>query len=104
MLSGNREPKMPLSGPRKRRGHMPVRIALNCFLAGALVACVTSAPIAAQSSKAASAPERPAEAKSGYNQPPKNILDVMHAPLPPDPSVSPAHDTMLLVSWQSYPS
>jgi dipeptidyl aminopeptidase/acylaminoacyl peptidase len=83
---------------------MPVRTALNCLLAGALVACVTSAPIAAQSSKAASAPESPAEAKSGYNQPPKKILDVMHAPLPPDPSVSPAHDTILLVSWQSYPS
>jgi dipeptidyl aminopeptidase/acylaminoacyl peptidase len=46
----------------------------------------------------------PVEAASGYNQPPKNILDVMRAPLPPDPSVSPTYDAILLVSWQSYPS
>lgn len=41
---------------------------------------------------------------SGYNLPPKNILDVMRAPSPPVPSLSPAHDAMLLVSWQDYPS
>jgi dipeptidyl aminopeptidase/acylaminoacyl peptidase len=83
---------------------MPVRTALNCLLAGALIGCATSAPIAAQSSKAISAPGRSAGATSGYNQPPKNILDVMQAPLPPFPSVSPAHDTILLVSLQLYPS
>lgn len=41
---------------------------------------------------------------SGYNQPPKNILDVMRAPSPPVPDVSPTHDKLLLVSWQDYPS
>lgn len=41
---------------------------------------------------------------SGYNQPPKNILDVMRAPSPPIPVVSPTRDRMLLVSWQDYPS
>ncbi|MES2106977.1 MAG: prolyl oligopeptidase family serine peptidase [Pseudomonadota bacterium] len=41
---------------------------------------------------------------SGYSQPPKNILDVMRAPSPPAPSVSPARDKMLLVSMQDYPS
>jgi dipeptidyl aminopeptidase/acylaminoacyl peptidase len=87
---------------------MPGRNALNCLLVGALVACATSVPIAGQatsfSSRVTPAPARPVEATSGYNQPPKNILDVMHAPSPPFPEVSPTHDTILLVSWQDYPS
>ena len=41
---------------------------------------------------------------SGYDLPPKNILDVMTAPLPPTPVVSPVKDRMLLVGWQLYPS
>ena len=41
---------------------------------------------------------------SGYDLPPKKILDVMTAPLPPTPVVSPANDKMLLVAWQLYPS
>ncbi len=41
---------------------------------------------------------------SGYDLPPKNILDVMRAPLPPVPVVSPTKDKMLLVVWQLYPS
>ena len=86
---------------------MPVQKALNCLLVGALVACATSAPIAAQSnsplSKVTPAPATPIEGASGYNQPPKNILDVMHAPSPPMPEVSPTQDTILLVSWQDYP-
>ena len=87
---------------------MQVRKALNCLLVGTLVACTTCVPIAAQStsssSKATSAAAAPVEGASGYNQPPKNILDVMHAPSPPVPEVSPTEDTILLVSWQDYPS
>ncbi len=87
---------------------MPVRNALNYFLLGVLVACATSVPVAAQSnsslSNATSAASTPTESASGYNQPPKNILDVMHAPSPPRPRVSPTQDTILLVSWQDYPS
>lgn len=45
----------------------------------------------------------PTPAPSGYNQPPKEILDVMRAPSPPVASVSPTQDTLLLVSWQDYP-
>ena len=75
-----------------------LRFALAC----PLVACA-SLSIAAQSAlstlSAAAAP-----AVSGYDQPPKNILDVMHAPSPPSPDVSPTMDRMLLVSWQDYPS
>jgi dipeptidyl aminopeptidase/acylaminoacyl peptidase len=40
---------------------------------------------------------------SGYDQPPKNILDVMHAASPPVPDVSPTGESMLLVSWTDYP-
>jgi len=86
---------------------MPVRNALNYLLAGAFVVCAAYAPMAAQSnrslSKGTAAPAKPAAHASGYNQPPKNILDVMHAPSPPIPMVSPTHDTILLVSWQDYP-
>jgi dipeptidyl aminopeptidase/acylaminoacyl peptidase len=72
---------------------MSVPNTLRCLLATALLACAAPAPVAAQP-----------EATSGYNQPPKNILDVMHAPSPPFPEVSPTYDTILLVSVQDYPS
>ncbi len=42
-------------------------------------------------------------AASGYDQPPRNVLDVLHAPSPPRPDVSPTNDTILLVSWVDYP-
>src|SRR5271170_5968455 len=92
---------------------MAVRNVFNFLLAGALVVGVTAVPSAAQSNlsllhavslNAASAPAIPADAPSGYNQPPKNILDVMHAPSPPVPRVSPTLDAILLVSWREYPS
>src|SRR5277367_4238936 len=87
---------------------MPVWNAFECLLMGTLVACATSVPIAAQSNLSslhvASAAATPIESASGYNQPPKNILDVMLAPSPPRPRVSPTQDAILLVSWQDYPS
>jgi dipeptidyl aminopeptidase/acylaminoacyl peptidase len=73
---------------------MPVQNALNRLLGGAVVVCAMSVPIAAQSNSSA----------SGYDLPPKNILDVMRAPSPPMPEVSPTHETILLESWQDYPS
>ncbi|MGA7992750.1 MAG: prolyl oligopeptidase family serine peptidase [Thermoanaerobaculia bacterium] len=42
-------------------------------------------------------------AKSGYDKPPQNVLDVLHAPSPPYPYVSPTRDRILLVSWVRYP-
>nr|WP_295784799.1 prolyl oligopeptidase family serine peptidase [Rhodoferax sp.] len=57
------------------------------------------AAIATPAALAATAPGAP----SGYSQPPKEILDVMRAPSPPVPSVSPTQDKILLVSWQDYP-
>jgi dipeptidyl aminopeptidase/acylaminoacyl peptidase len=59
-----------------------------------LAACATSASLSAQA--------RPAV--SGYDKPPDNILAVMRAPSPPVPRVNPTHDTVLLISWQDYPS
>ena len=43
-------------------------------------------------------------AASGYDLPPKAILDVMRAPSPPVPFVSPTEDKILFVSWEDYPS
>jgi dipeptidyl aminopeptidase/acylaminoacyl peptidase len=42
-------------------------------------------------------------AVSGYDKPPQNVLDVLHAPSPPNPFVSPTADRILLVSWVKYP-
>lgn len=79
---------------------MPLRNALNRILVGVLVACATSALIAAQANSNSTS----IASASGYDKPPKNILDVMHAPSPPRPDVSPTYDSILLVSWQDYPS
>src|SRR5580704_12789970 len=73
---------------------MPAQNTLNRLLVGALVFCAMSLPIAAQTISSA----------SGYDLPPKNILDVMRAPSPPVPDVSPSRDAILLISWQDYPT
>jgi dipeptidyl aminopeptidase/acylaminoacyl peptidase len=99
---------------------MPVPNALKCILAGALAVCTICLPVTAQSRSSfldgrvggnldgalhvASAAATENESASGYNQPPKNILDVMLAPSLPNPSVNPTRDAILLVSWQEYPS
>jgi dipeptidyl aminopeptidase/acylaminoacyl peptidase len=87
---------------------MPAHKVLNCLLAGALLAHTAWVSAAAQSNSTAanqgSAPASAAAVASGYDQPPKYILDVMHAPSPPVPEVSPTEDNILLVSWQDYPS
>jgi dipeptidyl aminopeptidase/acylaminoacyl peptidase len=40
---------------------------------------------------------------AGYDKPPQHVLDVLHAPSPPSPYVSPTSDRILLVSWVKYP-
>ena len=83
---------------------MPVQKSSNLPLSLALVALVLFALMS--TAPAWSQPGAPSSAAgpTGYNQPPQNILDVMHAPGPRQPIVSPTHDTILLVSWQRYPS
>jgi dipeptidyl aminopeptidase/acylaminoacyl peptidase len=87
---------------------MPIQNALGRLLVGALVASSMSVLVEAQTNlsplSAASSLAVPAQSASGYDQPPKEILDVMRAPSPPRPVVSPAQDMILLVSWQDYPS
>lgn len=46
----------------------------------------------------------PVAAASTYNQPPAALLEVLRAPSPPIPSVSPSQQSMLLVSLTDYPS
>ena len=80
---------------------------LRFFLIAALTSCVLTAHAAAQAAAQAAASTKGAtsdEATSGYNTPPQAILDVMRAPAPPQPIVSPTHDSILLVTWQDYPS
>lgn len=43
------------------------------------------------------------QAGTGYDKPPKDILDVMLAPSPPSVHVSPTHDTIILATWENYP-
>ncbi|MFS4458148.1 alpha/beta hydrolase family protein [Bdellovibrio sp. HCB2-146] len=45
-----------------------------------------------------------AGAASEYNQPPKEILDIMQAPATPYPMMSPTEDRIMLVTMQEYPS
>jgi len=45
-----------------------------------------------------------ATAASAYNQPPKEILDVMRAPPPPSPLLSPTRDRLMLITMEEYPS
>jgi dipeptidyl aminopeptidase/acylaminoacyl peptidase len=90
---------------------MPLKISLTRLVVAALVACTTPAGGASQShlSRMVATPTPPPNVPlapvetSGYDQPPKNILDVLHALSPPTPDVSPTQDTILLVSWQDYP-
>ena len=87
---------------------MAVQDNLRRLLVGALVGSVMSVVVAAQTNssllKTASSPAAPAQSASGYDQPPKEILDVMRAPSPSYPNVSPAQDMILLESWEDYPS
>ncbi len=79
---------------------VPARLFLAVAALCAIPNLVVAAVPAIESSQGAMSPA----AASGYNLPPKDVLDVMLAPSPPQPDLSPTHDRMLLVSWQDYPS
>ncbi len=73
----------------------------------ALAGCGHPAKVAPCPSLAPATPDAPsatvADTTSGYDKPPQRILDVLHAPPPPWPYLSPTHDSILLVSWVAYP-
>jgi dipeptidyl aminopeptidase/acylaminoacyl peptidase len=73
---------------------------LSAFVSTTLAMGMASNAIAA--SKAAAPATAPAS--SAYNQPPREILDVMRAPPPPSPSLSPTRDKLMLVTMEEYPS
>ncbi len=72
------------------------------LLAGvfALALTIAAYPAVAAGTPVAPPPSAPS---SGYDQPPKFILDVLHAPPAPVPFVSPTRASMLLVSWREFP-
>ena len=67
---------------------VPVRHALTAVMAALLAGAAVAA---------ADTPSH------GYDKPPRNILDVLHAPAPPVAYVSPTRQAMLLVAWQEFP-
>ncbi len=89
----------------------------------ALVACTHPSPVAPVPAPAPTVPAAPGEAvsaalpavsvaptapapepvTSGYNKPPQHVLDLLHAPAPPTPIVSPTRDRILLVANVTYP-
>lgn len=71
---------------------------LRSLVSATLAVGMTSHTLAAPAAPAA------ANTASAYNQPPKEILDVMRAPPPPSPSLSPARDKLMLVTMQDSPS
>jgi dipeptidyl aminopeptidase/acylaminoacyl peptidase len=46
----------------------------------------------------------PVGGQQGYQKPPRNVLEVLHAPATPTVSVSPTHEYLLLVQGVRYPS
>jgi dipeptidyl aminopeptidase/acylaminoacyl peptidase len=68
----------------------PWNVSRTLLLATALVSTATMA---------ISASER----ASGYDLPPQYVLDVLHAPAPPRPILSPTRASALLVAWVEYP-
>ena len=78
---------------------------MQIVLARHLAPAVATVFIAGMAAAAAAAPPAApaASAVRGYDLPQKNILDVLHAPSPPQPFVSPTRQALLLVSWQEFP-
>lgn len=87
---------------------MPVWDVFRCVLVGVLAVAAAGMGVEGQTKATVgtkpTAPVSASASETGYNKPPKNILEVMQAPAPPDPVVSPTYDRILLVSWQEYPS
>ncbi|MDB4954961.1 MAG: peptidase prolyl oligopeptidase [Myxococcales bacterium] len=79
---------------------MSTRFSMIMFLSCIAAHAATAAPSVVSPSPSATA----APVTSGYDKPPQNVLDVLHAPSAPQPYVSPTRDTILLVSWVKYPS
>ena len=65
------------------------------FLTAALLSMATIA--------IAASPVQAPQRGTGYDRPPRYVLDILHAPAPPRPILSPTRASTLLVSWVQYP-
>jgi dipeptidyl aminopeptidase/acylaminoacyl peptidase len=83
---------------------MTIQKTLHCLFAVTFVACATATSLAVESKATLEAPTASATKAPGYDKPPQYILDVMHAPAPPQPVVSATGEKILLVYVQAYPS
>ncbi len=101
------------SGAWETRRFVPMfRSTLLTAVSLVVIACAPPA-VAPQSVRTApsatttvAAPERvapPPVLVSNYDKPPKDVLDVLHAPSPPVPYVSPTGDRIMLLTWEEYP-
>jgi dipeptidyl aminopeptidase/acylaminoacyl peptidase len=79
---------------------MQAKNLLSALVGATLAIGMTPGAIAATKAAVPAA----AQAASAYSQPPKEILDVMRAPSPPSPSLSPTRDKLMLVTMEEYPS
>jgi len=72
-----------------------IRLSRSVLALTAVLSLTTISAIAAEGT----APERVA----GYDLPPQYVLDILRAPTPPRPMLSPTRASTLLVSWVQYP-
>lgn len=73
-------------------------------LRAASLSALAAASLLAISSAAALPADEPSTPRApGYDLPPSDVLDVLHAPQPPRPYLSPTRTHVLLVSWVQYP-
>ncbi|MDO8312147.1 MAG: hypothetical protein Q7T25_09420, partial [Sideroxyarcus sp.] len=82
---------------------MPRQTTYSSITIVTIVTCLL-VPAAMAASVAPVSVTAPGKSVSGYDQPRKEILDVLHAPSPPVANVSPTQDNILLVAWQDYPA
>src|SRR5262245_17443991 len=76
---------------------------LALLVLGACGSSGSSQPSKPPPTKPAPVATAPPARAPGYDLPPQNVLDVLHAPSPPQPMLSPTRTSALLVSWVQYP-
>ena len=81
-----------------------IRQTLRGLISTVVIYALTNTNAHALTPSALASPKKNSESTQGYNQPPKEILDVMRAPALPTPILNPTHDKILLVSMDDYPS
>ena len=68
-----------------------------------LAPLVNDAKAPTTAAPSAATPPAPAP-RSSYDKPPQALMDVLHAPTPPTPVMSPTRESAMLVTWVEFPS